>query len=243
MRAELIAPRHTHGQRYLTAFVEGLRRHGVATGEGGDFVVMWGHKRRDIIDGPRPYVVLEQAYVGDRLAACSVGWNGLNGRAWFPTGPARWRIDLQPWRTVDGPACLIGQVPGDASLHGADMAGFYRSVTVPAVFRPHPLAIRQKVDGLPLHTGPLAQAFERFSHVITWNSNTAVEAVIAGVPAVAVDRGSMAWDVSGRDVNAAPPRPDRRAWADRLTWCQWTAQELADGTAWEAVRHGYRTET
>lgn len=91
-------------------------------------------------------------------------------------------------------------------------------------------------------TLPLAQAFKRFSHVITWNSNTAVEAVIAGVPAVAVDRGSMAWDVSGRDVNAAPPRPDRRAWADRLTWCQWTAQELADGTAWEAVRNGYHME-
>ena len=129
-------------------------------------------------------------------------------------------------------------MPGDASLYGADIEGFYRSVKVPSVFRPHPMAPGQRLGATPRHTGTLADAFARFSHVITWNSNTAVEAVIAGVPAIAVDRGSMAWRVSGRDVNTKPPRPERRQWADRLTWCQWTREELASGLTWDAVKAG-----
>jgi hypothetical protein len=80
----------------------------------------------------------------------------------------------------------------------------------------------------------LKEALAGASHVITFNSNSGVDSVMAGLPTVAVDRGAMAWPVTGHDIGEII-RPDRAAWAHKLAWCQWTRDELQSGECWNHV--------
>ena len=68
--------------------------------------------------------------------------------------------------------------------------------------------------------------------VVTYNSNAAVEAVIAGVPSAAYGMGTMAWDVTSRSVEGPLWRGDRLQWAERLAYTQWTCPEMEAGLAW-----------
>jgi hypothetical protein len=70
--------------------------------------------------------------------------------------------------------------------------------------------------------------------VVTFNSNTGVDAVIAGVPIFTIDRGSMAWEVSDHDLSEIekPNLYDREQWAHNLAYTQWTMAEMAGGWAW-----------
>ena len=87
-----IKPRHAHANRYLTAFDEGLRRHGITATwsdapQDCDLAVVWSHNESPIIERQRQmgrrYLVLEAAILGDRLESALIGFDGLNGRARF----------------------------------------------------------------------------------------------------------------------------------------------------------------
>jgi hypothetical protein len=84
-------------------------------------------------------------------------------------------------------------------------------------------------------TIPLSDDLKAARFVVTWNSNTAVEAILSGIPAVARDEGSMAWDVAGHSLSV-PPRINRMAWAHALAWKQWGKAEMMSGYCWEHVR-------
>jgi hypothetical protein len=193
---------------------------------------------------------MERGYIGDRFAWTSLAWNGLNGRGTFaPTpddGGARFRqhhAPLKPWRDpgAGGYALIAGQVPGDASLRGRDLWPWYhdradeaRSAGYEPVFRPHPVAVarghRHCPNDMRQHHGTLEDALAGAAVVITYNSNTGVDALLAGVPVVADNEGSMAWPLASTDVRNLV-RPDRTEWAHALAWKQWQMSELADGTA------------
>jgi len=70
---------------------------------------------------------------------------------------------------------------------------------------------------------------------VSWNSNTGVDAVMAGVPAVVMDPGGMAWPVASHDITETV-RPNRDRWYDRLAMCQWSMDEMVSGECWEHVR-------
>jgi len=86
--------------------------------------------------------------------------------------------------------------------------------------------------------GSLDDALRWAGLVVTMNSNTGVDAVMAGVPGVVCDVGSMAWPVSSIGLGADPVRPDREDWFAAMAWRQWTLEELASGSAWEHVQQG-----
>lgn len=228
---------------------------------GDRLVVFWGVRRAAEMAAVRAsgaeVCVLERGYLGDRFAWTSVSFGGgLNGRAEFRgvrNDVARFRAHfadlMRPWRSVaDGYALLVGQVEGDMSLAplGGKLGRWYRRTAAALAeaghdvrFRPHPVAVergqRVALPGVPVLGGSLDDALRDAARVVTWNSNTAVDAVLAGVPTVACDEGSMAWAVTGREPLAAPPTPDRWAWAGRLAWCQWSRDEMRSGACWDAV--------
>lgn len=193
-------------------------------------------------------LVMERGYLGDRFAWTSLAWNGLNGRGNFgqvpDDGGARFRqhFSMAPWRkNPEGYVLIAGQVPGDASLQGKNLEPWYaetadriRGLGLEPMFRPHPQALkrglRQVVRGVPRHTGSLAEALAGARQVVTYNSNTGVDAVLAGVPLVADNEGSMAWPVSGTQLGELH-MPPRERWAHDLAWKQWSLAEIRDGTA------------
>lgn len=243
------------------AFADGLRRHGwradlVADLERpADMAVFWGVRRAPAIALQRAaggeVCILERAYLGDRFAWTSVSFGGrLNGRAEFRSArddPAR--LDrhfpglLRPWRREGGYALLIGQVPGDMALApvNGSLTGWYgrtaarlRRLGYDVRFRPHPLSPLRGREGRGFRSAPadLRAAIAGAALVVTFNSNAGVDAVVAGTPAMAADRGSMAWPVTTHRADEEPIRPDRRAWAARLAWCQWSLDEMRSGECW-----------
>ena len=250
----------------LDAFIAGLRKHGIKPEERltddwrvSDLAVVWAHRDTALhelqLDAGNHYLVCERGYIGDldnRRRWTSLGYDGLNGHADFcnaHVGKNRWRRYfsdfMRPWKTGGDYALLMGQVRGDASLTGVDIRGWYayatdrlRAAGWTVMFRPHPRDPVVEPHGAYALQGDLHSALSMAALVVTWNSTSAVDAVLGGVGAIAMDLGSMAWDVAGHSIG--PERlckPDRGGWAARLAYCQWTDAEISGGTAWDHLRH------
>jgi len=245
-----LSQRAPHQIAHWQAVTEGLRRHGVLDQYPG-VVVCWGwrtgavHRKRG-----RDVLVLERGYLGERFNWSSIGWNGLNGLATFPDYPtdfgARFRrlgVQLEPWRPAGEYVLLVGQVHGDAALQGRNLGPWYAQTAkaaaaqygLPVRFRPHPLEVRRtgvvrRVPGTEHDAGPLVDALARAAVVVTWNSNTGVDALLAGKPVVALGDGAMASPLAARELGGQC-NPDREAWAHALAWKQWTLEEIRSGEA------------
>jgi hypothetical protein len=246
-----------HACEYLTGFSKGLRRHGIEAQElrigqaqPCDLAVTWGvrYKTREMASGRRA-LVLERGYVGDRFYWTSIGYGGLNGFADFCNNGMpgdRWQKHfaslMQPWRGHAGEYVLIAaQVPNDASLRGMDNERWCRGVQlflegrgIEARIRWHPASPR----GRMAPPRPLAEDLAGARWLVTYNSNSAVDAVLAGVPAVTCDMGSVAWDVTGHEPAHAPPMPDRTQWAHDIAYAQWSLDEIRNGEAWAHLAIG-----
>jgi hypothetical protein len=245
----------SHQKTWGEAFALGLARHGWTVDMGpewrpSDLLVMWGVRQKMAMhDQARrggQVCILERGYLGDRFKWTSVSFGGgLNGRAEFRgklDDPSRFEKHhgklVKPWRRAHtGIALLIGQVEGDASLAGVNIANWYHDATAElrargyvVEFRPHPLSLGKRKPARSL-----ADDLARADVVVTWNSNTAVDAVLAGVPTYAIDRGSMAWDVTTHDLAEQPYMPWRCDWLTALAWKQWTLDEIAAGWCWAHV--------
>ena len=260
----IIRQKEGHQITWIDAFAEGLKRHGwqvkVETGyELADLVVIWGTRKRDIIgrtkaDGGE-ICILERGYLGDRFFWTSVSFGGgLNGRGEFRRPDdydgrrfyRRFGDLMRPWHQPEGGyALLIGQVPGDMSLQHVNIESWY-SKTARALeaagwnvlFREHPLAGRRggtRASGLKRVDGSLEDAMRGARLVVTYNSNAAVEAALFGRPVIAMDEGSMAWQVAGHEIGEII-MPYRADWAARLAWCQWSDAEMRSGECMEAIR-------
>lgn len=219
-----------------------------------DLHVFWGMRRswgKAALQAGKKCLVVERAYLGDRFKWHALGFNGLNGLADFcnesvPDDRWRkyWRHTAEPWKESGDYALIIGQVPGDAALRGLDVGEWVGSVVEEArqrfgkvYFRPHPLARKPvRVPGVEVMGGDLAKALSGASAVITYNSNTAVDAVMAGVPAICFDRGSMAWDVCSHSISEPLYRGDRDDWGRKIAYAQWLPEELSSGAAWRHLR-------
>ncbi len=248
-----------HHASFGGSFAAGLRARGWQVEASMSYkpaalVVMWGVRNRVAIAQQSAaggeVCILERGYLGDRFAMTSVSFGGgLNGRGRFVIPPgvgaerfAELGIEMAPWETSGSYALIMGQVAGDQSLRGVDIDRWYRNTAAKlsiadwiVMFRMHPGArVRGCCDPLiSHHRGTLAQALDGAGLVVTWNSNSAVDAVLAGRPTIAMDEGSMAREVSAHDI--AVITPDRGPGAARLAWCQFSRAEMESGFCQEAV--------
>lgn len=255
-------PALPHHKRFGGCFTEGLKRRGwsVETSTSwkpAHLAVLWGVRNRQAIDqqlmNGGEVCILERGYLGDRMEWTSVSFGGgLNGRGRFvmPGGVER---DLtrfqeihpagcQPWKWPPRrSAVIMGQVPGDQSIKGLNFAKWVQEVGTRlkhagwhVSFRPHPGAVQNMAGSFPVAVGKnLTEALAMTDLAVTFNSNSGVDAVLAGVPTVAMDEGSMVRAVAAHDI--AVVTPDRTEWAARLAWCQYSREELASGFAQEAT--------
>jgi len=110
----------------------------------------------------------------------------------------------------------------------------------PVYFRPHPVA-KKYYTKQPLIEGSLDHALTGASAAWTWNSNSAVEAILAGVPnVVTFDPGSIVYDFTSHDIHTQMEPINRELLVDHLARRQWSLAELADGSAWDCIKQGAR---
>lgn len=273
MKALLNAhPQAKHQIHWLGLLESGLRKHGVEIECGpeieptdADFVACWGWRRAAMWNGLIDNVlVVERAYLGERMTKwISLGWNGLNGRADFcnegvPADRAmQWLSYLKPCRKMSGaPVIIMGQVGGDRSWGNTAPATWYsqtvealKKAGVPYRFRPHPISLDygeqrpRAFTEADVINGPLESALADCGGVVTHSSNSGVDAVLAGVPTIATDEGSMVFDLVPHEL---PLRKiddvARLRWLAKTAYCQWTTEEVENGTAWAHVKKGLKND-
>lgn len=198
------------------------------------------------------HLVIERGFI-QREHYFMVGWGGLNGRADFcnDTMPSDRRdqlgLNIEPWRSTGRHIVLCGQVPWDASVQHTDHNAWCRHTALdirrftdrPIIFRPHPLVPNGTIDmsGTDViftKNESLAEDLRNAWCVVTYNSNSAVESAILGIPVFAFDRGSMALPIANRALEhiESPMAPDRQAWLNNLAYTQWTLHEMSLGLPW-----------
>jgi hypothetical protein len=111
------------------------------------------------------------------------------------------------------------------------------------VFRPKPSDRRAKaIAGVALSTASqsMQDALKGCRLVVTYGSTAAMDAVIAGIPALVLGT-SIAAPVSGKEIGESleplywPSEEHRYRWARAMAYCQWTVDEMRSGEAWAHV--------
>jgi len=241
--------------------MEGFKKHNVSYQidqlkppyEPCDLAVTWGLKK-DVMEVQEKHngrtLIMELGYIGDRRKNYSIGYDGLNGRADFcnKKSPSdRWvkhQHLKKPWMRNDkGHVLVLGQMPFDQSLvyPGIDMFKELRNVFMQAAndgfpyrYRPHPQYKRFKK-----YKQDLYKDLQTARCAVTINSNSAVDAVLYGIPTITLDEGSMAYPVTQHYLQFEKLEyPDRLQWCYDLGFAQWEVNEIKNGEAWDHLKQG-----
>lgn len=207
-----------------------------------------------------PVLVIDYGYVKrgtlmyskvDERFYYSASLNGLNGRSDpfpSPMSGERWNqleTPLQPWRTDGKYILACGQKQNDVSIGNLNPTFWAKQIIAqlqtltnrPIVFRPHPEERSQhRPIGIPHDEHKtLAEALVNSFAVVSYNSNSLVEATIAGVPTFTLGKGSMVEGVTNTDLTCIdnPQTFDREQWAYDLAWRQFRIDEIRSGLLWE----------
>lgn len=87
---------------------------------------------------------------------------------------------------------------------------------------------------------PLAHDLRDCWCVVTWSSNAATEALLAGLPAIVCGPAHILAAVCNRHLEDAvePVRRLREPAFERLAWSQWTLDEIASGEPFARLAGG-----
>lgn len=230
-----------------TAALRSVSDWGAGCGEPFDVVALFGLQG----NGPQvfahyqscgvPVVLIDYGYMKRtnhahdwRTGHWQVSVGGLNR---LPTEVDSSRLDALGLQIAEqggdpsGYTLLCVQTPGDAS-HGMSDERLRAWANEQAlrwpgiVIRPHPLAAELDY-GLPrCEAASLADAMAGARLVVTGNSNTGHDALMAGVPVVATVPGAAWAELSGEVL---PSLQARREHFSRCAWGQWTWAEFRKG--------------
>lgn len=148
--------------------------------------------------------------------------------------PDRWnalKTSITPWqRNPKGYILIACPTPTYEKFHAIE-GWTEKTLRRLARITDRQVVTRDKESKRPLQDD-LAGAFIMVSH----GSNAAVEGVISGCPVV-VDRSSAAALVGLTELEQIehPVYPDRQPWLNSLAYCQFSEEELVDGTLWRLI--------
>jgi hypothetical protein len=181
----------------------------------------------------------------------------------------RWTLlgqTLAPWRTK-GKHILIADRPYKAENGCEDIEPWIRQALPilrnitkrPIKVRTHP-AQKDSIKKFDLYRDAWIESGGRLNRIeysngsesplehdllnawtlITYNSNSSIDAVIAGIP-VFTGHPMMVDPVGNKDLQYIeyPRMEDRQPWANWLAWCQWTEEEMRRGLPWMSLIESY----
>lgn len=152
------------------------------------------------------------------------------------------RIELKPWGSK-GRGVLITAMSDKAAITHGFRPRQWEAETMAAVTRltDRPLTMRPKPTSERPEREPIEAALARSHMLITHHSNTAVDAVIAGVPfwcRKGVGRRLSVPELAGEWIENPPARSDaeRLQFLQDVSYAQWRPSEMSAGKVWEVIR-------
>lgn len=133
---------------------------------------------------------------------------------------------------------------GDCTAYARGVIKQIHAITdKPVIHRPKPTwRDAMPIDGVAFSRPPttLADELKRCFVLVTHSSNAALDAILAGVPAIVLGPGIArpvaAHRIADIDRPFWPSEQTRRQWFADLAYCQWTLNEMASGEMWNTIR-------
>src|SRR3990167_9325100 len=141
-------------------------------------------------------------------------------------------VEIRPWRRTGKNILVIPITGAIGEFYGINSDQWLRVVTdeiTSHTARP----IEVKYKGL----GAIEEALKDTWCVVTHSSNTAVDALVNGVPVITLGESAcelMSWDFG--DIEC-PHWPERELWLQALAYHQFTLTEMRNGTAWKILNY------
>lgn len=195
----------------------------------------------DCKDRNIPYIMLEEGYI-KRGEYWSVTVNGLGGDGEYiadELDPNR-IYDMTQFKQFrwDGDHILITkQLPRDANVNMEQRAYlqiiqalqyYFQNETYPIRIREHP----KKQGGVD----PIESVLEDTWLLATYSSNTAVDAVLAGVPVHVRSDKSVVYDLRVDQLNGDLPSPQKQYEVlSQVAHAQWSLEEMEQGQCWDYI--------
>lgn len=241
-----------------SAFVDGLKHAGylvVSSADSlkigpGDVFVSWNLYGSAADNAERfksrgaSVIVCENGYVGKDAEGrqyYALALDGHNGSGRWPEPEydrlSKLNIEFKPWRDQGNHILVCGArgigPPGIAQPAGWELLTAQRLKKItkrPIRIRPHP--------GNSAPTIPLADDLKDCWAVVTWASNCATEALIAGIPVHYCGPyiATAGAATPGIESIEDPPTVDRMETFQRLAWQQWSVDEIQSGEPFERLR-------
>ncbi len=221
---------------------------------GADWVMLWGPghparfapMRRQLAAGGH-VIAFDLAYY-DRDRKVRVSIDAPHPQAWVMTRnwpTSRFKADQVPvsndWKP-NGPVLVAGIGDKARVQYGSSVDHWEAAMIATARARGRIVQYRPKRDGhhprgtVPARMGPIDQALQGASCVVTWHSNVAVDAIRLGIPVICRDGAAAAVCPSGFPVESDPQplaQPVRDTFLSNLAWFQWApASESSQLWAW-----------
>jgi hypothetical protein len=238
----------------------------------------WHNTKRSIVENAPNFIVLETPIIGRGPVSdimqddwYRIGLNGfLNDTGKFINHDMpndRWQkiqkelsVELKPLRkpNIDAPIVVVLQLPGDASLRGANITKWaYETCEQIRTFTETPIIVRTpqlqrqfdpqylekifKLKNVQAQQGTkenLQYTLDEASIVVTYSSGMGVESAMNGTHTITWSKSSFAWDVSGHALHRRimPSLMDKSQWIHNLSYHQWSDEEIEEGTAWSHLK-------
>ena len=213
----------------------------------------------------KPVVVLEVGGLR-RNKSFKIAINGVNRKADFANqhvDDKRWPLfehTIKPWQQRGQTIIVLGQHHASEQWKGMpDMKTWFESQVQqirkytdrPIQIRPHPrnnigFDIRKYpnvtlkipvIDRSKIDDTDFKDTLKDAWAVVNHSSNPAMEAVINGVP-VFVSEASLCYDVGNQSYQTInnPVMPDRKSWANKLSYTEWFPNEIEKGLPWKRIK-------
>lgn len=213
-----------------------------------DVAVMYGWKRHRLFESYPKFIYADLGYwKRDQYYRLGVG-------SWSPEGYVsanlpRSRFDalgleIKPWRRDGNEIVIAGCSPKSAAEHGfAYMQWEKRAIRElsalgrPLMYRPKPTDKAAKpIPGVGYDTRPIADAVGSAWAWVTHHSNSAVDALVAGVPVHCVTGAASVMSTPLEQIGAPPLREGREQFLADVAWLQWTLDEMRSGACWAHLK-------
>lgn len=156
-------------------------------------------------------------------------------------------VPIEPWRSGGDHILLAGlgaKAAGSLGLKAEEwernaIAALRKVTDRPIIYRPKPSWDEARpIEGVGYSWNePLEVALHNCHAVVTRHSNTAVDAILAGIPAMAwYGVAAPVTSQDYRDIEQLPRLEDRASWAADIAYTQWTVSEMRNGSVWRHLK-------
>jgi hypothetical protein len=185
-----------------------------------------------------PVIVAENGYLGDMGEYFALALDHHNGAGRWPVGDKARPLpmDIKPWRT-DGEHILVLPQRGIGAPGVAMPRDWTRAISVKLksatgrkiVVRDHPGNKRNDVS--------LTEQMEGAWAAVVWGSGAGIKCILAGVPVFYTMPNWIGGPAArfGVDDIEAPFVGDRAEFLRRLSWAQWTLDEVRSGLPFRSL--------